>query len=353
MFSIATTVIRLNTTSRLIMSSKMNNNDRKNLSKTIAMAGMAFLLIAAAFTFSFAYSGQQLVYAQQQQGGNATTTAGGGNQTAGGGATPIDTFTGSGVISATIQGGGGGTAGGGGGNQTAGGGGGNQTAGGGGGNQTAGGGGGTAGGGGGQQSPYILGGNWNLNVQGGNVTDFTANIMMVHTDGSGFHTHNITNFNAGNSTVQLVQGQETSISGSADVYTNGTIKWPGVQTSLTLNPNATVMTIMPAADETDNHFQGQPIYGIVSQMSGENGTMLVQTTPAGQQQQQQQPGGGPLSGLFGGGGNQQQGGNQTSNPLQGLAQGLQNLLGGGNNQNQQNQQGSAPAQGGQQQQGGQ
>jgi hypothetical protein len=317
MFSIATTVIRVNTISRLIMSPKMNNNDRKNLSKTIAMAGMAFLLIAATFTFSFAYSGQQLVYAQQQQGGNATTTAGGGNQTAGGGATPIDTFTGSGVITATIQGGGGGTA-----------------------------------GGGGQQSPYILGGNWNLNVQGGNVTDFTANIMMVHTDGSGFHTHNITNFNAGNSTVQLVQGQETSISGSADVYTNGTIKWPGVQTTLTLTPNATVMTIMPAADETDNHFQGQPIYGIVSQMSGENGTMLVQTTPAGQQQQQQPGGGGPLSGLFGGGGNQQQGGNQT-NPLQGLAEGLQNLLGGGNNQNQQNQQGSAPAQGGQQQQGGQ
>ena len=309
----------------------MNNYDRKNLSKTIAMAGMAFLLIAAAFTFSFAYSGQQLVYAQQQQGGNATTTAGG--------ATPIDTFTGSGVITATIQGGGG---------ETAGGGGGNQTAGGGGGNQTAGGGGETAGGGG-QQSPYILGGNWNLNVQGGNVTDFTANIMMVHTDGSGFHTHNITNFNAGNSTVQLVQGQETSISGSTDVYTNGTIKWPGVQTTLTLTPNATVMTIMPAADETDNHFQGQPIYGIVSQMSGENGTMLVQTTPAGQQQQQQPGGGGPLSGLFGGGGNQQQGGNQT-NPLQGLAEGLQNLLGGGNNQNQQ---GSAPAQGGQQQQGGQ
>src|ERR671922_608387 len=303
-----------------LMNPEMNDNNRKNYSKTIAMAGMGFLLIATAFTFSFANSGQQLVNAQQ--GGNATRTIV---------ATPHDTFTANGKITATIQEQGGG---GGGGNQTAGGGG-NQTAGGG-GNQTA---------GGGQQSPYILGGNWNLNVQGGNVTDFTANIMMVHTDGSGFHTHNITNFNAGNSTVQLVQGQETSISGSTDVYTNGTIKWPGVQTTLTLTPNATVMTIMPAADETDNHFQGQPIYGIVSQMSGENGTMLVQTTPAGQQQQQQPGGGGPLSGLFGGGGNQQQGGNQT-NPLQGLAEGLQNLLGGGNNQNQQNQQGSAPAQGG-------
>jgi hypothetical protein len=268
---------------------------------------MGFLLIAGAFTFSFANSGQRLVYAQQQQGGNATTTTTG--------ATPMDTFMGSGTITATIQGG-----------QQQGGG--NQTAGG--GNQTAGGAGGTTGGGGGgQESPYILGGNWNLNVQGGNVTDFTANIMMVHTDGSGYHTHNITNFNVGNATVQLVQGQETSISGSADIYTNGTIKWPGVDTTLTLTPNGTVMTIMPPAEDTDNHFQGQPIYGIASQLSGENGTMIAQTTPAGQQQQQQEGGGGPLSGLFGG---QQQGGNQSGGggPLSGLTGPLQDLFGGGN-----------------------
>src|SRR5215217_6458688 len=285
MFSIDTTVIRLNTISTIIMTPKMNNNDRKNLSKTIAMAGMGFLLIAGAFTFSFANSGQRLVYAQQS------------------------TFTGSGVITATIQGG---QQEGGGGNQTAGGG----------GNQTAG------GGGGGQESPYILGGNWNLNVQGGNVTDFTANIMMVHTDGSGYHTHNITNFNVGNATVQLVQGQETSISGSADIYTNGTIKWPGVDTTLTLTPNGTVMTIMPPAEDTDNHFQGQPIYGIASQITGENGTMIAQTTPAGQQQQEEEGGGGPLSGLFGG---QQQGGNQSGGggPLSGLTEPFQDLFGGG------------------------
>jgi hypothetical protein len=303
MFSIDTTVIRLNSISTLIMTPKMNNNNRKNLSKTIAMAGMGFLLIAAAFTFSFANSGQRLVYAQQS------------------------TFTGSGVITATIQGGQQEGGGGGGGNQTAGGG--NQTAGG--GNQTAGGGNQTAGGGGGggQESPYILGGNWNLNVEGGNVTDFTANIMMVHTDGSGYHTHNITNFNVGNATVQLVQGQETSISGSADIYTNGTIKWPGVDTTLTLTPNGTVMTIMPPAEDTDNHFQGQPIYGIASQITGENGTMIAQTTPAGQQQQQEEGGGGPLSGLFGG---QQQGGNQSGGggPLSGLTEPFQDLFGGGN-----------------------
>jgi hypothetical protein len=285
------------------MTPKMNNNDRKNLSKTIAMAGMGFLLIAAAFTFSFANSGQQLVNAQQ--GGNATTTIV---------ATPFDTFTGSGVITATIQeqGGGGGNQTAGGGNQTAGGGnqtagGGNQTAGG--GNQTAGGGNQTAGGGG-QEPPYILGGNWNLNVESGNVTDFAANFMMVHTDGTGYHVHNITDFSAGNATVQLVQGVETSISGTSDIYTNGTNSWPGTDTTLTLTQNGAVMTIMPAAEDTENHFQGQPIYGIVSQLTGENGTLIAQTTPPQQQAQEEDGEGGggpldvitdPLQDLFGGG----------------------------------------------------
>jgi hypothetical protein len=289
------------------MTPKMNNNDGKNLSKTIAMAGMGFLLIAAGFTFSFANSGQQSVYAQQNQtqGGNATQTIV---------AVPFDTFTGSGVISATIQEQGGQQQGGGGGNQTAGGGnqtagGGNQTAGG--GNQTAGGGGAQQEGGGGQELPYILGGDWNINVEGGNVTDFAANFIMVHTDGSEYHNHNITNFNAGNATVQLVQGQELSISGSADVYTNGTNRWPGVETTLTLTQTGTVLTIMPAADETDNHFQGQPIYGIVAGLTGENGTAIAQTTPPGQEQEQQEEEGGdggplapltePFQDLFGGG----------------------------------------------------
>ena len=288
-FSIATTVIRLNTTSTSIMTPKMNNNDRKNLSKTIAMAGMGFLLIAAGFTFSFANSGQQSVYAQQ--GGNATTTMG---------ATPIDTFTASGPITATIQEQGGG-------NQTAGG-----------GNQTAGG-----GGGGGQEPPYILGGDWNIDVQDGNVTGFTANFLMVHTDGTGYHSHDITNFSIGNNTVALTLGQESSINGTADISVNGTNQWPGVDTTLTFTPTATVLTINPESEGTSNHFQGQPIYGIVQQATGENDTTIVQAP--GQEQED----GGPLGGLLGGDEQQQQG-NQTGDggPLAPLTEPFQDLFGG-------------------------
>jgi hypothetical protein len=284
------------------MTPKTNNNDGKNLSKTIAMAGIGFLLIAAAFTFSFANSGQQLVNAQE--GGNATTTTIV--------ATPFDTFTGNGVITATIQEGGGNQSAAGGGNQSAAGGG-NQSAAGGGNQSAAGGGNQSAAGGGGQEAPYILGGNWNLDVESGNVTDFTANFMMVHTDGTGYHTHNITNFSVGNATVQIVEGLETTISGNADIYTNGTNRWPGTETTMTLTQNGAVMTIMPAAADTDNHFQGQPIYGIVSELAGENGTLIAQTTPP-QAAQEGEEGGGEE----GGGG-----------PLDVITDPLQDLFGGG------------------------
>ena len=272
----------------LIMNPEMNNNDRKTHSKTIAMAGIGFLLIAAAFTIPLASSGARL--ASAQQGGNATSVVV---------ATPFDTFTASGVISGSVQ-----EQGGGGGNQSAAAGGGNQS-----GNTTLG----QTVTGGGAETPYVLGGNWNMNVQGGNVTDFAANFAMVHQDGTGYHIHNITDFSAGNKTVQMIQGQETTINGTADYVVNGTTKWPGVDTVLTFTNNGAVMTINPAAEDTDNHFGGQPIYGIVYSATGENGTQIAQTTPPQQQAQEEQ------GGEEGGGG-----------PLGAITEPLQDLFGGGN-----------------------
>src|SRR5215213_2472407 len=271
------------------MNPEMNSNNRKKHSKTIAMAGVGFLLIAAAFTFPFVSSGTQLVNAQQ--GGNATSVIV---------ATPFDTFTASGVISGSVQEG----AAAGGGNQSAAAGGGNQS-----GNTTLG----TTVTGGGAETPYVLGGNWNINVEGGNVTDFAANFVMVHQDGTGYHIHNITDFSAGNKTVQMIQGQETTINGTADYVVNGTTKWPGVDTVLTFTNNGAVMTINPAAEDTDNHFGGQPIYGIVYSATGENGTQIAQTTPPQQQAQEEQ------GGEEGGGG-----------PLGAITEPLQDLFGGGN-----------------------
>jgi hypothetical protein len=279
-----------------LMNSEMNDNNRKNYSKTIAMGVTGFLLVAAAFAFLFADFGQQSAIAQQQ-GGNATTTT---IVT-----TAHSTFTANGPITGTVQAG---EQQGGGGNQSAGGGG-NQSAGGG-GNQSAGG-----GGGGGQESPYLLGGNWTLSVQNGNVTNFGANFIMVHPDGSEYHTHDINGFRIGNNTITWTPGLPLMINGTADIDVNGTTKWTGVETNLTFSQNAAIMTIMPSAEDTDNHFQGQPIYGIVAQATGENGTMILQP-----------PGGGPVPAQT----QAQQGGNQTGGgPLESLTKPLQDLFGGG------------------------
>jgi hypothetical protein len=53
------------------MTPKTNNNDGKNISKTIAMAGMGFLLIAAAFTSNQQATNQQ---ATNQQATNQQAT---------------------------------------------------------------------------------------------------------------------------------------------------------------------------------------------------------------------------------------------------------------------------------------
>jgi hypothetical protein len=261
-----------------LMNPEMNYNNRKNYSKTIAIAGIGFLLIGTAFALSFGNSGQQSVYAQQQ-GGNATTTT---IVT-----TAQSTFTANGPITGTVQ-----QQGGGGGNQTGG-----AT------NATS---------SGGQESQYILGGNWNINVQNGNVTDFGAHFIMVHPDGTEYHTHDITGLKIGNNTITWLPGTQLMINGTADIAVNGTTKWPGVETNLTFAQNAAVMTIMPSPEDTDNHFQGQPIYGIVEQATGENGTMILQP-----------PQGGPAQ--AGGGGNQTGGGG----PLESLTKPLQDLFGGG------------------------
>jgi hypothetical protein len=266
-----------------LMNPEMNDNHRKNYSKTIAMAGMGFLLIATAFASSFANIGPQSVYAQQQ-GGNATTT------------TIVtsahSTFTANGPITGTVQGGGGG------------------------GNQTGAAMNATTGGGGGQEQPYILGGIWNINVQNGNVTDFGAHFIMVHPDGTEYHTHDFTGFKVGNNTITWTPGLPLMINGSADIAVNGTTKWPGVMTNLTFTQNAAIMTIMPSAEDTNNHFQGQPIYGIVAQATGENGTMILQPPQGGPAQTQ-------------GGGQQGGGGNKTGGPLESLTKPLQDLFGGG------------------------
>jgi hypothetical protein len=245
-----------------------NNNQTKNI---IVIAVIGALLVGATTALPAGslglINGQQAAAQQQtEEQQNQTQTS---NATTVANTTITDTFSANGIITGTIQSQGGGQA-------------------------------------TGSSSPFLVGGDWTLDVDSGNVTEFRTNFTMVRPDGSEHHSHDITNFKLGNNTqFQLDPMSKSTINGTADYAVNGTSKWPGSDTSITIE-KARVLSIQPEEQEVKDHFQGQPIYGIVLQATGENGTTITESAPAGGNQTQQ--GGGllenltkPFEDLFGGG----------------------------------------------------
>ena len=166
--------------------------------------------------------------------------------------------------------------------------------------------------------PYIVSGDWSLDVQDGSVSDFAANFTMVHTDGTGRHTHDVSNFEASNgSSIQLEQDGVTFIFGTSDIMTNGSTAWTGGDSLIVIeNGNAASLTF----STEDDHFKGQPLYGIVDSLTDENGEELIQTQTA-------QEGAGGNATSTGATGNQTAGGNETGGFLGDIGETFQNMTG--------------------------
>ena len=152
-------------------------------------------------------------------------------------------------------------------------------------------------------SSYILAGDWSVRVSKGNVSDFKAGFVMVKTDGSGYHVHNVTGFKVGNNTNFVLNPTGTAtINGTSDVSVNGTIKWPGAHGTLSIN-KLLVMSLNLSSTDTSNHFSGQPIYGTVTKMTSLDGKQIVGPSSTSTSNKGGPLGGiiGPLEKLFGGG----------------------------------------------------
>jgi hypothetical protein len=123
---------------------------------------------------------------------------------------------------------------------------------------------------------YILSGDWNLNVQNGQVMNFMSNFTMVHPDGTGRHTHGVTNFKLDSgSTITLNPNGTTFIPGTADISANGQSKWTGVPTLILIDHN-NAFSISFASQATDSHFGvGQPIFGVVKSLKDQNGNEMI------------------------------------------------------------------------------
>lgn len=133
--------------------------------------------------------------------------------------------------------------------------------------------------------PYVAAGDWSLDVQDGSVSNFEATFTMVHIDGTERHTHEMSNFVSTNSSTIDTSGEGASfIFGTVDVATNGESAWTGADALIIIERN-NVVSISLATEDTDDHFMGQPIYGVVESMTDENGNEMIDTgtTTAGNQ----------------------------------------------------------------------
>lgn len=132
----------------------------------------------------------------------------------------------------------------------------------------------------GQQQPCILGGNWQLNVTNGNITNLMIGFIMVHANASGRHMHNFTDFKlagGNNSGIQLKPNGTTTIMGTVNILVNGTQKWAAVPTTMSIEKGSTI-TITVDSTKTNNHFGGQPIYGIVEKLKDQSGKDVLNLT---------------------------------------------------------------------------
>jgi hypothetical protein len=110
---------------------------------------------------------------------------------------------------------------------------------------------------------FILSGDWQMNVNRGKLVDFGANFYTGPINGAENHTHQLSNFRVNENTpIQLSPDKSVSLSGILDVGTNGHKAWDNVNATVNISKGRAI-TINLADEDTERHFMGQQIYGIV------------------------------------------------------------------------------------------
>lgn len=103
--------------------------------------------------------------------------------------------------------------------------------------------------------PAIIAGRWSLDVQGGVVAGFSANLTMVNASGAGYRIIELSNLSSTEVTVD--ENGTALITGVLDVTVNGTEKLGGVNATISL---AKLRALNMTLSEPD-YLEG-PIYGV-------------------------------------------------------------------------------------------
>jgi hypothetical protein len=107
-------------------------------------------------------------------------------------------------------------------------------------------------------------GDWNLVVEDNEVQLFTTN--MAWNNATSGHSHEFLAFESEDEIV-LPPDNIISIEGNMDVATNSATSWEEVPATIDIGGGGKVITISLDHEETDHHFAGQPISGVVTSLT--------------------------------------------------------------------------------------
>lgn len=125
--------------------------------------------------------------------------------------------------------------------------------------------------------PFILTGDWELRVEGGTATMFDSGFTMVRTDGTNYHTINLTNFRATDEGPVTLGPTTERINGTVDVLANGTTMLHEAE-EVTITLGGLVLAIHFNEGDTRDHFKGLPIFGTIRSVVSGDGTTIVGVT---------------------------------------------------------------------------
>jgi hypothetical protein len=123
---------------------------------------------------------------------------------------------------------------------------------------------------------FVLGGNWSLGVEGGNLSEFNADIVMTKFDGTQRHPHVFENIRNTTGNISPVNSENIALVGDNFTAFTGVIDigdWKDVSISGNLNNgNLLILNVDPV--KTEHHFKGLPIYGTVTSLTDQSGKEL-------------------------------------------------------------------------------
>jgi hypothetical protein len=108
---------------------------------------------------------------------------------------------------------------------------------------------------------WVTSGNWTLVLRNGNVNTFSTNMTWYNENGTRTHTHELLNLRPTGGAGSITP-DDVVIKGLMDVGTNHRIVWQNVHSTIDIKGGKTI-AISLDDNETNRHFAGQTIYGIV------------------------------------------------------------------------------------------